>query len=206
MPLPTDNLVLLAIGASAGGVIALERLVADLPADLPAAVLVVLHLPARGNSVLPDILDRSGRLPAAAAEDGDRLQASHIYVAAPGRHLGVSGTRIALTTEPEVHGHRPAVDTLFRSAAESHGHAVVGVVLSGMLDDGTAGLCAIKAAGGATVVQDPDDALYAGMPTSAIDSAPVDHVERLDRLAPLLARLAQERATIAAPAGGAPGG
>jgi two-component system, chemotaxis family, protein-glutamate methylesterase/glutaminase len=157
------------VGASAGGVEALRDLVAELPPDYPGAVLVVLHVAPMGTSVLPQILSRAGDLPATHAVDGEQIECGHIYVAPPDLHLVVSDGRLVLSHGPRINGHRPAIDTLFRAAADAYGRTAVGVVLSGVLDDGTAGLLAIKRRGGRTFVQDPEEALYSGMPTSAIE-------------------------------------
>src|SRR5438067_12132886 len=163
------------IGASAGGVDALQQLVAGLPADLPAAVFVVLHISPHGPSVLPRILSRAGPLRAAHPKDREAIRPGRVYVAPPDYHLLVSNGRVRVTRGPRENGHRPAVDALFRPAARSRGPRVVGAVLSGVLDDGTAGLLAVKQAGGLAVVQNPADALYSGMPQSALDNVAVDY-------------------------------
>ncbi|HZD66216.1 MAG TPA: chemotaxis protein CheB, partial [Acidimicrobiales bacterium] len=168
--------VVVAIGASAGGVEALSRLMAGLPEDLPAAVLVVLHVSPSSSSVLPGILTRSGRLPAHHAEDGEPLIAGRVYVAPPDRHLIVEDGKVTLWRGPRENGVRPAIDTLFRSVATTYGPAAVGVVLSGMLDDGTAGLLALKRAGAVCLVQDPADSAFPSMPASAVRFAHPDQV------------------------------
>src|SRR3954470_22981901 len=146
------------VGASAGGVEALQRFAARLPGDHPGTILVVLHVPPSGTSALPAILNRAGPLPAVAAADGDRLTPGSIHVAVPGAHLAVQDGRLRLDTGPRRNGHRPAVDVLFRSAAEAHARRVVGVVMSGARDDGAAGLGHIKRHGGLALIQDPASA------------------------------------------------
>ncbi len=160
------------VGASAGGVEALQTLVAGLPPDLPASVLAVLHLPPGCSSALVRILDRSGPLPAEPATDGRHLERGRVYVAPPDHHLLIRDGHLSLSSGPPECGHRPAIDPLFRSAALTHGSRTVGVVLSGTLDDGASGLAAIARHGGAAVVQDPRDARYAGMPMAALATVP----------------------------------
>ena len=181
-----------AIGASSGGVEALTKLVAGLPEDFPAAVFVVMHLPAEEPSALPRILDRSGPLPAVAGEDGDRVKPGRVYVARPDNHLMLDGNKIRVARGPKENHHRPAVDPLFRSVAVSCGRRAVGVVLSGVMSDGTAGLMAIKRRGGIAVVQDPDEALFSGMPRSALEHADVDYCRPVVELASLLAHIVRE--------------
>lgn len=177
------------IGASAGGVEALRTIMAGLPDDFPAAVLVVLHLPAYGGSVLPAILARAGRLPAAHPVSGETLRSGRVLVAPSDHHLVIEAGKAFLTRGPSENGHRPAIDVLFRSAARAAGPRVVAVVLSGVLDDGTAGLSAVMARGGTSIVQDPKDALYPGMPENALAHVAADYVVPADRIAPLLVEL-----------------
>lgn len=164
-----------AIGGSAGGVEALSQVAEGLPGDLPFAVLMALHLPAHAPSVLADIVDRRSALPAVAARDGMALEPGRIYVAVPGRHLLTSDHRIALSSGPTESGHRPAINALFRSVALSFGSRAVGVLLSGVLDDGVLGLAAIRSRGGVTVCQEPEDALFPAMPRNALRAGVVDH-------------------------------
>jgi two-component system, chemotaxis family, protein-glutamate methylesterase/glutaminase len=187
------------IGASAGGVEALRALVSGLPVDLPATVLIVLHVPPYGGSVLPAILSRSGPMVAQHPQHDQELAESQIWVAAPDHHLAVVDHHLVLTRGPRENGLRPAVDVLFRTAARAKGSRVIGVVLSGVLDDGTAGLSAIAARGGVAVVQDPSDALYPGMPTSAIEHVNVDHVVPIAEMAQLLVKLCKEEVVDAEP-------
>ena len=168
----TDARGLIVVGASAGGVEALRAFVAGLPADLPGAVCVVLHLPRTGTSLLPQILSRSGPLAARHATDGADIEGGTIYVAPPNHHLLVRDGRLQLSHGPIENGHRPAVDPLFRSAARSWGASAIAVVLSGNRDDGSYGLAEVARQGGATLVQDPQDALYPSMPRCAAAMVP----------------------------------
>ena len=176
------------IGASAGGVEALTGLVRELPEDLRAAVLVVLHVSPAGTSVLPRILDRAGPLPCATAEDGEPLRPGRIYVAPPDRHLLVGDGHVQVAVGPRENGHRPAVDPLFRSLA-TFGPAATGVVLSGTRDDGTQGLAAIKETGGTALVQAPEEAAYDGMVRSALAHVDVDAALPIAELAAEIVRL-----------------
>jgi two-component system chemotaxis response regulator CheB len=198
---PMSSRDIVVLGASAGGVGALCSIIEELPADFPAAVFVVLHLAPHSQSALPAILSRSGRLPASHPAEGEGIETGRIYVAVPDRHLTVEGSRVRLSRNASENGFRPAVDVLFRTAARAFGPRVVGVVLTGNLDDGTAGLAAIKRCGGLAVVQDPADADYPGMPESAIANVVVDYVVPLDGIGPLLDRLVREPLPANGPAG-----
>jgi two-component system, chemotaxis family, protein-glutamate methylesterase/glutaminase len=180
---------LIVIGASAGGVEALKTIARELPAGLPAAVLVVVHFPPEGTSVLPQILERAGPLRAAHVLGAEPLQPGRIYIAPPDRHLLVTPGQVQVSAGARENGLRPAADPLFRSAARHYGRGVVGVVLSGNLNDGTMGLLAVRERGGITVVQDPAEALYPGMPSSAVEHARPDHICTLDEIGPLLVGL-----------------
>jgi two-component system chemotaxis response regulator CheB len=183
---------LVVVGASAGGVEALRELLGRLPPDLPAALLVVLHMPATGRSALPEILDRSCPLPVLRAVDGAPLRPGTVTVAVPDHHLMVVGDRLMLSRGPRENGHRPAVDVLFRTAARSAGPRTVAVVLSGALDDGAAGMIAVRQRGGVGVAQEPGDAIYPSMPTHAIEVASADHVTPVAKMSSLLVELVNE--------------
>ena len=186
---------MIVIGTSAGGVEALRSLCRGLPADLPAAVFMVLHIAPEGGSILPELLSRAGPLPAVhppADGEGVRFERGRIYVAPPDRHMVIEGDRVRAVMSAKENRHRPAADPLFRSAARHHGPHVVGVVLTGALDDGAAGLAAIKRQGGLAVVQDPEDALFPSMPRTAMQHVAVDHSVSLAEMPALLARLASD--------------
>lgn len=181
-----------AIGASAGGVEALSRLAAGLSPDLPYAYLITLHIPAGAPSVLARIVDRAGPLPATTARDGEELQPGHIYVCSPNRHLLVADHRVVLSQGPTESGHRPAINALFRSVALAYGPRAVGVLLSGVLDDGVLGLGAIRARGGTTIGQTPEDALFPAMPTSAREAGVLDRQAAAGDIGAVLKELAQQ--------------
>jgi two-component system, chemotaxis family, protein-glutamate methylesterase/glutaminase len=182
----------IAIGASAGGLEVLKHLAAKLLPDLPVPVLVVLHIgPHRSH--LPELLTRAGQLEAKHAEDGEKLRPATIYVAPADHHLLVEEDRAVLTRGPKENWARPAIDPLFRSAALNYGRGLIGVVLSGKLNDGTAGLYEIKRRRGTTIIQDPKDAAEPSMPRSALEHVDVDHIVDMLRLPSLLAELAASR-------------
>jgi two-component system chemotaxis response regulator CheB len=188
---------IIVVGASAGGMEALQRVVAGLPADLPAAMFVVWHLPpGLRRSVLPQVLSRAGKLPALEAEDGMRIRPGRIYVAASDHHLLLDRGVMRVTKGPKENRFRPAIDPLFRSAAYAYGPRTIGVVLTGALDDGTSGLWTVKLRGGTAIVQDPAEAMHASMPLSALENVSVDLTLRLDEIGPALARLAREDAPV----------
>lgn len=179
---------IIAVGASAGGVAALRQLVAELPAELPAALLVVLHIGAH-KSDLAALLNTAGPLVAKVAEDGERVLDGHIYVAPPDQHLLVAGNKVRLGRGPKVNWARPAIDPLFRSAAAHYGPDVIGVILTGRLNDGTLGLLEIKRCGGIAIAQHPADAAYPEMPRSAASHVALDHCVPLAQLPKLLVKL-----------------
>ncbi|HWQ33354.1 MAG TPA: chemotaxis protein CheB [Blastocatellia bacterium] len=180
---------IIVIGTSMGGIEALKTLVSGLPPDLPASILIVLHVSPESPGILPGILNRAGRLPASNATDREPVVPGRIYVAPPDRHLLVERDLVRVTYGPKENRFRPAIDPLFRSAARAYGPRVIGVILTGLLDDGTAGLWAIKQRGGTAVVQDPLDALAPSMPRSALSHVKVDYCLPLREIASLLSRL-----------------
>ncbi|HUG24773.1 chemotaxis protein CheB [Piscinibacter sp.] len=177
------------IGASAGGVSALSEVASALPPKFPAVVLIVLHV-GSNVSLLPELLTARGANRAIHPQDGERLQTGTIYVAPPDHHMRVEGDTIRLTRGAKEHHTRPAIDPLFCSAALAGGARVIGVILTGHGDDGTAGLQAVKACGGLAVVQDPTDAEQPSMPASALRHVRIDHCVPLRRLGDILAELA----------------
>ncbi|WP_036020490.1 chemotaxis protein CheB [Paraburkholderia mimosarum] len=180
------------IGASLSGINALSRLVGLLPANFPSPVFITQHVGAHSPGLLPQILSNAGRLTALHPKDTEGIEPGRIYVAPPDRHMLVQRGRIRLSHGPHENHTRPAIDPLFRSAAIAYGPAVVGVVLTGQLDDGTAGLLAVKDRGGTTVVQEPSEATAASMPRSALAHVQVDHCCKLAEMAELFIRLAND--------------
>lgn len=182
------------IGASAGGVQALMTLVTALPADLPAAVFIVLHIPADSPSLLPGILARESNLPVAHAINDEPIRRGRVYVAPPDRHLLIENNRIKLVHGPRENFHRPSIDALFRSAARWAGPRAIGVVLTGAMDDGAVGMRDIKQRGGITIVQDPSEAFMASMPLNVMRKVRVNHSLPLREIGPLLYTLSQQAA------------
>jgi two-component system chemotaxis response regulator CheB len=184
-----DSLRVVVCGASAGGVSALRALVAALRPDFPAALLIVLHTAPYGRSLLPDLLRIAGKLPAEHAHHGQKIEPGHIYVAPPDRHLLVEDSHMHLWYGPKENLSRPAIDPTLRSAAAAYGQRAIGVILSGFLDDGTAGLFELKRQGGIAIVQNPEEAEHSDMPLSALQHVEVDHVARINEIAQLLNKL-----------------
>jgi len=189
-----QNRDIIVLGASVGGVEALSNLVAQFPEDLPAAVFVVQHITPTAPGQLAQVLDRAGLLPATMAHDCESFELGHIYVAPPDHHLLVKQGCLRVTRGLRENRVRPAIDPLFRSAAVVYGARVVGVVLTGLQNDGTSGLLAIKRCGGIAIVQDPTDALYPDMPLSALEHVEVDYCVPALKMGALLYRLSQEPA------------
>jgi two-component system chemotaxis response regulator CheB len=183
---------LIVIGASAGGIEALQQLIGLLPVDLDAAVLVVLHTSSHSGSLLPQIFQRATRLPVSHPRDKTRIRNGHIYIAPPDFHMVVEGDLLRIIQGPRENLHRPAIDPLFRSAATSFGNRVIGVILTGLLDDGTSGLMVVHARGGKAIIQDPKTALFSSMPASALRQVPDAHVVPLAGIPDLLVRSTRE--------------
>ena len=187
---PRDIVV---VGGSAGSLEPLKTLVSQLPGNLAASLLVVVHIPSDGASILPEILKSAGQLPALHPADGQRIEPGVIYIAPSDHHLLVEDGHVKVTRGPRENRHRPAIDPLFRTAARSYGSRVVGIVLSGLLDDGAAGLMAIRMRGGLGVVQDPVEASYPEMPAHALQYSGADCVLRVNEMANLLVNVSQEQ-------------
>jgi two-component system chemotaxis response regulator CheB len=183
---------LIVVGASSGGIDALKVIVGSLPADLPAAVAVVVHTSPDSPGVLADILNRAGRLPCQYAQDQAVIRKGHLYLAPPNHHLLIEPARLRVVRGPKENRARPAIDPLFRTAAVAYGPRTVGVILSGDLNDGTTGLVAVKRAGGIAIVQDPTEALYPSMPRSALEAVEVDYVVSLAEMSAVLLQVIRQ--------------
>jgi two-component system chemotaxis response regulator CheB len=180
---------LIVIGGSAGSVSALTGLIHKLSGELPAAVVVIVHLRARLHSSLPGVLQRATALPVVAAADGQRMEKGKVYVAIPDRHVLVANNHFHLSRGPKEGLHRPSINATFRSAAAAYGPGVIGVLLSGMLDDGAAGLWEITRHGGVAIVQDPSDTEFPSMPLAALQDSPVHYRLPASEIGPLLNKL-----------------
>lgn len=188
------NRDIVVVGASAGGIPALMDFVSALPESFPAAIFVVLHIPPSSPSKLPEILTRVGRLQAVHPSRTEKVRSGVIYVAPPDRHLLVENGSVLVRTGPKENRCRPSIDALFRSASYAYGSRVIGVVMSGVLDDGTSGLWTIKRRGGLAMVQNPNEAWFADMPSNAIRQVDVDYSVRASEIGKLLQRLVTEPA------------
>lgn len=182
---------IIVIGASAGGIEAILQITRGLDARLKAAVFVVVHIAPDSSGLLPNILNRSSSLRAHQASDREAIRTGQIYVAPPDRHMILEDDVVRVTNGPKHNRHRPSIDLLFRTAARTYGERVIGVILTGFLDDGSSGLLAIKNAGGVAIVQNPDDAEVASMPRSALQTVQPDYCVPLTEIAGLLNKLTE---------------
>ena len=180
------------IGASAGGVSALKQLVKTLPIDFPASVFIVMHTPPFAPSRLPLILSRAGELEALHPNENEKIEQGKIYVAPPDHHMLLEDDHVIVRKGPKENLFRPSIDALFRSAAYVHGTRVIGVVLTGALDDGTSGLWTIKRMGGIAICQDPEEAAFQEMPRSAMEYVEIDYTAKLADMGAIITRLTAE--------------
>lgn len=194
------NRDIVVIGASAGGIEALQQLLRGLPPDLEASILIVLHTSRHAGSLLPQILQRASGMPARHPQDKTPLRRGHIYVAPPDFHMIIEDNLVRVIQGPRENLHRPAIDPLFRSAAAFHGNRVIGVILTGLLDDGTSGLMVVHARGGEAIVQEPTSALFDSMPRSALEQVPDARVLPLPEISSELIRLVREEVPETEPA------
>lgn len=183
---------IIVIGASAGGVFALKQIVAALPADFEASIFVVLHIAPYSPSYLPGILTATSRLKAVHPTDGEIVKPGHIYVAPPDHHMLVEHDQVIVKRGPKENRFRPSIDALFRSAAYTYGPRVIGVILTGMLDDGTSGMWSVKRLGGISIVQEPFEAAYPSMPENVLTHVDVDYRLPIEDITPLLCALIRE--------------
>jgi len=189
-----SNRDIIVIGGSSGATAPLKTILGALPSDLPAAVFIVLHIPARSIGILATVASAAGRLPVHQATDGMRIEPGNVYLAVPDHHLIITKGQIKLGRGPRENMARPAIDPLFRSAAAAYGSRVIGVVLSGLLNDGASGLEAVKRCGGVAVVQDLADAIADEMPRSAMEAVTIDLSVPSARIGDVLSDLAREAA------------
>ncbi len=186
---------IIVIGASAGGVYALKDLVSSLPGDFSAAIFVVQHLSPNTKSFLPEILSKAGKLPVGHPADGESIQMGRIYIAPPDHHLLIEQDRVVVKKGPKENRFRPSIDALFRSAAYTYGPRVIGVVLTGLLNDGTSGMWSVKRMGGISIIQQPEDAMYPSMPGNVLEYVDVDHSVPMSEMGNLLSQLTAEAAS-----------
>lgn len=184
-----NNRDIIVIGASSGGIAPLIEIVKSLPADLKAAIFVVVHIPPYPPSHLAQILSRAGKLKAIQPADGEKIEEGRIYVASPDQHLLVEDNYVVVKKGPKENRFRPSIDALFRSAAYIYGSRVIGIVLSGFLDDGTSGLWSVKRRGGVSIIQEPEEALFPDMPLNVLEYVDVDYTIKALDIGPLLIKL-----------------
>jgi two-component system chemotaxis response regulator CheB len=180
---------IIVIGASAGGIEALKKMTRELPRSISAAIFIVVHISNESKNLLPEILNRESPLECLLAQDNKSFRQGKIYVARNDCHLEIRNARTFVTMEPRENGFRPSIDTLFRSAAYAYGPRVIGVILTGLLDDGSAGILAVKKMGGISIIQDPKDALFSEMPQNALNYIKTDHCAPLSKIPSLLIQL-----------------
>ncbi|GAB3765816.1 chemotaxis protein CheB [Spirosoma pomorum] len=180
------------IGSSAGGIYALKELMSLLPKSFDASIFIVQHVSSYSPSYLPDILSHVGTLKATHPMDGELIQPGRIYIAPPDHHLLIEYNRVMVKKGPKENRFRPSIDALFRSAAYTYGPRVIGVVLTGMLNDGTSGMWSVKRLGGTTIIQAPEDAMYTSMPSSVLEYVEVDHIVPIAKMGALLTELITE--------------
>jgi two-component system, chemotaxis family, protein-glutamate methylesterase/glutaminase len=188
------NRNIIVVGASAGGITALKALVASLPADFAGSVFVVLHIPPFSETRLASILSNAGPLKAVQPKDGEPIKEGRIYVAANDHHLLLEEGKVVIKKGPKENRFRPSIDALFRSAAYVYGPRVIGIVLSGLMNDGTSGLWSVKRLGGITIIQDPEEAEYPQMPNNVLEYVDVDYTLRVAEMGPLLQTLIEDKA------------
>ncbi|NJW51545.1 chemotaxis protein CheB [Salinimicrobium oceani] len=181
---------LIVIGASAGGIPAINTVINELPSELDAAVLVVMHVSQKSNSTtIAAGFQRHTALVCSVAKDGALLKKGHLFVAPPGQHLLVKNDRLKLTNGPHENKYRPSIDVLFRSAAVNYGHRTIGIILTGLFEDGTSGMHAIKSSGGICIVQDPVEAQFSDMPLSVLNKIKVDYLARLSKIPEIITEI-----------------
>jgi two-component system, chemotaxis family, protein-glutamate methylesterase/glutaminase len=184
---------IIVVGASAGGVEALTTFVKGLPEEIDASFFIVLHIPSYSRSILPEILSKVTSLSVSHPEDGEKIETGHIYVAPPDHHMLIEEDKVVIKKGPKENRFRPSVDALFRSAAYIYGPRVIGIVLTGALDDGTSGMWSIKRLGGITIVQEPGEAFFPEMPLNVLQYVDVDHVVAVTKMGRLLETLTHEK-------------